>query len=93
MKIHFSIVCLCLTALIALGGCKKSTEKIDDQTDVMMTDDAPVVKGDSMLYGLSCDGTSDSVVVIWPFYGDPITLNCIDAKENGRVIGKPEIGD
>jgi hypothetical protein len=75
--------------LIALGGCRRSAEKIDDETEELFVDDAPVVKGDSMVYGLSCDGTSDSVVVIWPFTGDPITLSTIDAKENGRIIGKP----
>ncbi len=93
MKLHFPILCLCLAMLIALGGCRRSAEKIDDETEELFVDDAPEVKGDSMVYGLSCDGTSDSVVVIWPFTGDPITLSTIDAKENGRIIGKPEIGD
>lgn len=93
MKLQIPILCLCLSALIVLGGCKKTNEKIDDQTEMVLIDDAPEVKGDSMLYGLSCDGTSDSVVVIWPFQGDPITLSCIDAKESGRIIGRPEIGD
>lgn len=76
-----------------LGSCHHGKEKIDDETEEMFIDDAPEIKGDSMLYGLSCDGTSDSVVVIWPFSGDPITLSAIDAKENKRIIGKPEIGD
>lgn len=79
--------------LIGLGSCHKSEEKIDDEGEVMFVDDTPEIKGDSMLYGLSCDGTSDSVVVIWPFHGDPITLSALDAKSEGRVIGKPEIGD
>ena len=51
------------------------------------------IKGDSMLYGLSCDGTSDSVIVLWLFGGDPVTYNIIDAHREGRVIGKPAIGD
>ena len=93
MKLHFPILCLCLSTMIMLGGCRKSAEKIDDETETLFVDDAPEIKGDSMVYGLSCDGTSDSVVVIWPFTGDPITLSTIDAKENKRIIGKPEIGD
>ena len=50
---------------------------------------------DSMLYGLSCDGTNDSVIVFLPFVdcADPVTYNIESAKANGRVIGKPQIGD
>lgn len=50
---------------------------------------------DSMIYGLSCDGTNDSVVVFLPFIdgADPITYNIEVAKANGMVIGKPQIGD
>ena len=51
------------------------------------------IKGDSMIYGLVCDGTTDSVIVLWPFAGDPVTYDCIDAHENHRIIGKPTIGD
>lgn len=51
------------------------------------------VTGDSMRYGLTCDGTTDSVLVLWPFGGDPVTYSTIDAKEDGHVIGKPQIGD
>ena len=93
MKIHFHILSFTLLILVGLGSCHGGKEKIDDETEELFMDDAPEIKGDSMLYGLSCDGTSDSVVVIWPFYGDPITLSAIDAKENRRIIGKPEIGD
>lgn len=50
---------------------------------------------DSMIYGLSCDGTNDSVIVFMPFdtYSDPVTYNIEDAKAKGRIIGKPAIGD
>ena len=51
------------------------------------------IKGDSMVYGLVCDGTTDSVIVLWPFSGDPVIYDCIDAHENNRIIGKPSIGD
>ncbi len=93
MKIQFHILCFALACLIVMGtgSCNRSSEKIDDEE--VVSDSTPEIVGDSMLYGLSCDGTSDSVVVIWPFYGDPITISTIDAKENLRIIGKPEIGD
>lgn len=51
------------------------------------------IKGDSMVYGLVCDGTTDSVIVLWPFSGDPVIYDCIDAHDNHRIIGKPSIGD
>lgn len=53
----------------------------------------PII-GDSMVYGLACDGTTDSVIVVYPFSGkDPIVYSIIDAKQANKVIGKPSIGD
>lgn len=51
------------------------------------------IKGDTMVYGLVCDGTTDSVIVLWPFSGDPVIYDCIDAHDSHRIIGKPSIGD
>ena len=50
---------------------------------------------DSMIYGLSCDGTNDSVIVLLPFVtgADPVTYNIEVAKANGKVIGQSQIGD
>ena len=84
-------VLITLAALISLGSCKK--EKAAEETTEAMPQVNVEIKGDSMLYGLSCDGSSDSVIVIWPFGGDPITYNIIEAKRNGRIIGKAQIGD
>ena len=51
-------------------------------------------KGDSTLYGLPCDGCTDSVVVFLPYEGgDPVRYEIIDARHNGRVYGRPKIGD
>jgi hypothetical protein len=55
---------------------------------------------DKMIYGLACDGCSDSVIVFMPFnlgdslsYPDPISLNIVEAMRNKQVFGHPEIGD
>ncbi|MBQ0072758.1 MAG: hypothetical protein KBT34_01035 [Prevotella sp.] len=90
MQKRFFIVMI-TALLLVTGACRKSDggpamEEMPVQQEIE-------IKGDSMLYGLSCDGTTDSVVVIWPFSGDPVTLNCIEAKQAGRIIGKPQIGD
>lgn len=73
-----------------MAGCRKQAAPQLDEEPIQKETE---IKGDSMLYGLSCDGTTDSVVVIWPFGGEPITLSCFDAKQAGRIIGKPQIGD
>lgn len=48
-----------------------------------------------MIYGLSCDGTNDSVIVFLPFESgvDPIIYNIETAKRAGKIIGQPQIGD
>lgn len=86
-----TIMIFSLAMLVVIGACKRRDKSIEvEETEV---EQELVIKNDSMVYGLACDGTSDSVVVLWPFSGDPITFNCIDATHDGKVFGKPEIGD
>jgi len=50
--------------------------------------------GDSTIYGLACDGCTDSVLVLLPYSGgDPVEYNIIEAMKNRRVFGRPQIGD
>ncbi len=50
--------------------------------------------GDSALYGLACDGCTDSVLVFLPYSGgDPDTFDIIDAFQQRRIYGRPRIGD
>lgn len=91
-KKHILSLLAVIVMTIVLGSCKDRKESIDPNEETASQPEFQV-KGDSMLYGLSCDGTSDSVVVIWPFGGDPITLSCVEAKQTGRIIGRPTIGD
>lgn len=78
--------------MIFFGACKGKTTMEENEEDSIARTTLDI-KNDSMIYGLACDGTTDSFVVIWPFGGDPITYNIIEAKANGMVIGKPSIGD
>lgn len=93
MRKKYIIFTITLTlALLFLGSCNNGNQQTPNAglpTEKTGTE----IKGDSMLYGLSCDGTSDSVVIIWPFGGEPRTFSCINAKQSGRIIGKPTIGD
>ncbi|GAB6982409.1 hypothetical protein [Prevotella dentasini] len=52
------------------------------------------LKGDRTLYGLACDGCSDSVIVFLPNEGgDPVKFNIVNAMKNNKVFGDIEIGD
>ena len=76
-------VCL-LTA--SCGNKNKAEEKQTDTTNENV--------GDSTLYGLACEGCTDSVLVFLSFNGgDPVTFDIIEAVRNKKVIGHPETGD
>jgi len=50
--------------------------------------------GDSALYGLACDGCTDSVLVFLPYSGgDPDTFDIIECRQQRRILGRPHIGD
>ena len=50
--------------------------------------------GDSALYGLACDGCTDSILVFLPYSGgDPDTFDIINCRQQHRVFGRPHIGD
>ena len=77
--------------MIACGSNQQPTV-----TDV--ADDAISLKknlpGDSALYGLACDGCTDSVLVFLPYSGgDPDTFDIINAFLQHRIYGRPRIGD
>ena len=50
--------------------------------------------GDSTIYGLACEGCTDSLLVFLPFSGgDPDTIDILNARVQRRVFGRPDIGD
>src|SRR5574344_345453 len=52
------------------------------------------VTGDSAIYGLACEGCTDSVIVVLPNSGgDPVTYDILDAMRSHNIIGMPRIGD
>ena len=49
--------------------------------------------GDSALYGLACDGCTDSVLVFLPYSGgDPDTFDIINAFQQHHIYGRLHIG-
>lgn len=52
------------------------------------------IAGDSTLYGLACDGCTDTILVILrDIKADPDTLNILNATRNHRIFGTLSIGD
>lgn len=83
-----------VTALltIACGGQQGSKENKDAETDSLSL----VLEGDSTVYGLACDGCTDTILVFLPINntaGDPDTFNILNATRKHRVFGHLRIGD
>lgn len=52
------------------------------------------IEGDSTLYGLACDGCTDSVLVFLSGQGgNPVNYDIIEASKKRKVIGRPKVGD
>lgn len=57
---------------------------------------AMVLEGDSTVYGLVCDGTSDTLLVflsVKDIQSDPDTFDILSATRHHRVLGRLKIGD
>ena len=86
---------LLIAALLLTTACGHSTQPAAlaaDSTQAISThQNAP---GDSALYGLACDGCTDSILVLLPYAGgDPDTFDITRATAARRVFGRPHIGD
>ncbi|MCR5131839.1 MAG: hypothetical protein K6C10_10325 [Prevotella sp.] len=85
-----------VAALLLLAGCaeKSAEEKMTKPESKGMRNADLLLKGDSTVYGLACEGCTDSVVVLLPGDdSDPITFNIIEAHRNHKVHGKLKVGD
>lgn len=88
-----SSLLILLPLLLVFFACAKTGEQQEAKDD-MVKIKSFVSVGDSMLYGLACDGCNDSVLVFLPDSGgDPIHYNILQAKSEGRFFGRPRIGD
>jgi len=84
---------IALAAIIALtAACGGKNTETEERTNGQIA----AIEGDSTIYGLACDGCSDTIVVFLrsPYQGqDPDTLNILEATKQHRVFGRPLIGD
>lgn len=90
MKIK-SIIALSLL-VSALTGCKENTLQHNGAEGP--SNNELKLSGDSTVYGLACEGCSDSVIVLLPNDGsDPVRYNIINATRNHKVLGDINTGD
>ena len=78
-------------ALCLLSCNNKRTQQSKVPADSLTVS---TVVGDSAIYGLACDGCTDSVIVLLPATGgDPVTYDILSAMKQRKVVGRPKIGD
>ena len=107
MKRTFFVLFSLVLLFAACGNSGNTNE--DNQTTGDSLSQEPVIRqleGDSTIYGLACEGSNDSTLVILTSIdndpdtivltsidNDPDTIDILEARINRRVFGRPEIGD
>ncbi len=85
----------CLMVIGLMASCTSQQENVQQETEEA---DSPsmVLEGDSTVYGLACDGCTDTILVFLPIkniQADPDTFNILNASRRRRVLGELNIGD
>ncbi len=89
---HIKIICALAVGALALAACQPTSPSANQPTNPPASQ--PTFAGERTIHGLACEGCTDSVVVLLPSDGsDPVTYDIIDAKRNGKVLGKIKTGD
>ena len=89
-----SAILLVLATLLACSCGKRQHGTDSDDTAVDSL--GFVAEGDSTIYGLTCDGTNDTILVFLPLAdvsADPDTFNVLAATKRHRIFGHPKVGD
>lgn len=80
-----------LVLIVLIIGCAEKSPKEAPAEPINTYQNLP---GDSTYYGLACDGSTDSILVVLPFTGgDPDTFDIINAFHERQIFGRPQIGD
>jgi hypothetical protein len=86
-SLFFAIIAVVMTAC---GSNQPKMDKVPNDAISMYRS----IPGDSALYGLACDGCTDSILVFLPYSGgDPDTFDIISCRQQRRLYGRPHIGD
>ena len=88
---HKALFAAIVTATLLTAACGTKEGKATE-TEVAKTE--KTLKGDSMVYGLACDGSNDSILLLLPLTGeDPDTFDILEAWKEMKVFGRPATGD
>lgn len=91
-KMNVKTLFIFLLATVVMTACHDDKKPVAHQQPSASYDQP--LKGDSTIYGLACEGCSDTVVVLLPGDGsDPVTYNIIKANRQHRVLGRIKTGD
>ncbi len=86
-RILYPLIFFALAVLVACNDTATSGDQGAISDEVRL-------KGDHTVYGLACDGCSDSVIVVLRNEGgDPVRYNIVNAMKNKQVFGEITIGD
>ncbi|MCI6619137.1 MAG: lipocalin family protein [Prevotella sp.] len=86
-------VMLIIAAAVLAASCGHS-EDPGRLTRSGHSNDELKLKDDKTVYGLACEGCTDSVVVLLPNDGsDPVRYNIIEATRQRQIMGKIKVGD
>lgn len=86
------IFLLLLLAVVLCAACGQ--KKQDTNAAILKVAAQNRLKGDRSIYGLACEGCTDSVVVLLPEGGgDPVRYNILNAMSRHKVLGELKTGD
>lgn len=78
--------------LTIMSGCSESVRPSDSDTSQQFVR----AEGDSTIYGITAEGTNDSILVYLalPYNGaNPDTVSILETRRNRQVFGRPNTGD
>ena len=94
MKAKYTFIIFIVSIIVVVfSSCGDTTKGETPSKEGKMNDELKL-EGDKTIYGLACEGCSDSTIVLLPNDGsDPVSYDIIDATQKRKVLGKPKVGD
>jgi len=90
MRKNAFFLAVAMTTALTMGCGGNKTDKQGSADDSVVT----TLPGDSTIYGLACDGCTDTILVLLrDVTQNPDTFDILDASRNQLVFGHPRIGD
>ena len=81
-----------IMGLTVMTGCSEAVRTSDGDTNQQFLR----AEGDSTVYGITAEGTTDSILVYLalPYNGaDPDTVSILETRRNRQIFGRPNTGD